>query len=122
MKKNPVPASSRVRAKSSLTARERAQFDQAARLYADFTGHDAAPLARVQVPNYPAVALCIGFCDGVLYSTVRDREREKYIHKFRSKDRPIFAVSPDGLNLLLIGGNYRFTERGIVDDSDTSNR
>lgn len=119
---NPVPASSRVRAKSALTSRERAEFDRAAKLYADFTGHDAAPLARVKVPNHPAVALCIGFCDGILYSTVRDGVKEKYIHKFRASDRPVFAVSPDGKQLLLIGGAYTFTERGIVDDSDTKNR
>jgi len=121
-KANPVPASSRVRAKSALTSRERAEFDRAAKLYADFTGHDAAPLARVKVPNHPAVALCIGFCDGILYSTVRDGVKEKYIHKFRASDRPVFAVSPDGKQLLLIGGAYTFTERGIVDDSDTKNR
>ena len=30
----------------------------------------------------------------------------------------MFIVSPDGKQLFLIGGNYTFTERGIVDASD----
>jgi hypothetical protein len=59
--------------------------------------------------------------DGILYSTVRDGVLEKYIHKFRKADRPLFVVSPDGKQLFLVDGNYTFTERGIVDMSDKKN-
>ncbi len=45
---------------------------------------------------------------------------EKYVHEFKAQDRPMLVVSPDGRQLMLIGGRFRFTERGIVDDSDRS--
>jgi hypothetical protein len=66
----------------------------------------------------PAVGVAIGEVDGILYSTIRDGVLEKYIHKFRKADRPLFVVSPDGRVLYLLGGRYGFTEAGIVDDSD----
>lgn len=95
---------------------------RAAQLYKDFTGHDPEVIGKVKVNPLPRSAACIGTCDGILYTTVRDGVTEKYIHKFRAKDRPMFCVSPDGKQLLLVGGAYDFTERGIVDRSDTKNR
>ena len=62
----------------------------------------------------------IGECDGVLYTTVRDGKIEHYIHEFADSDKPMLAVSPNGRQLILIGGRYKFTERGIVDTSDKS--
>lgn len=120
VRKNPVPPSSRVRSITHLKGRERAEFDRAAKLYADFTGHDAEPFAEVPVPGMPRVAAVIGFCDGVLYTTVRDGKQERYIHEFAKRDRPLLLVSPDGRQLILYGGEYCFTERGIVDRSDKS--
>jgi hypothetical protein len=92
----------------------------AADLYERFTGHEATEGAKIRVPDQPRVAVAIGDVDGILYTTVRDGVVEKYIHKFAKKDRPIFAVTPDGKQLLMVGGNYNFTERGIVDKSDKS--
>lgn len=91
---------------------------RAADLYERFTGHDAEEVGRVKVAALPKVAALIGDCDGVLYTTVRDGKTERYIHKFKAADRPLLAVSPDGKQLLLIGGHYKFTERGIVDATD----
>jgi hypothetical protein len=113
---NPVPPSSR-----AMQSRQvRNQIDQARDLYERFSGHDAVEIGSVQVQPMPKVGVAIGEVDGILYSTVRDGVLEKYIHKFRKKDRPLFVVSPDGTMLYLIGGNYDFTERGIVDHSDPS--
>jgi len=97
------------------------EYQRAANLFARFTGHDAEPVATVAPPKIPKVAAVIGTLDGVLYTTVRDNVKEKYIHKFRAKDKPLLCVTPEG-QLLMIGGNYDFTERGIVDASDTRNR
>lgn len=93
---------------------------RAAKLYQKFTGHDPEVIGRVTIPALPKSAACIGECDGILYTTVRDGVTERYIHKFRKPDKPMFCVSPDGKQLLLVGGNYDFTERGIVDHSDPS--
>lgn len=60
--------------------------------------------------------LTIGECDGVMYSTVRDGVPEKYCHQFKKSARPLLVASHDGAQLALIGGNFTFTERGIVDN------
>lgn len=98
------------------------EFGRAADIFERFTGHDADESFRVKVPALPRVAAVIGECDGVLYTTVRDGVTEKYIHKFRKSDKPLLCISPDGLQILLVGGAYRFTELGIVDASDVKHR
>lgn len=114
--RNPVPASSR----AGMSREVRDEIEQASDLYERFSGHDPEEIGKVRVPPTPRVGVAVGEVDGILYSTVRDGQLEKYIHKFRKSDRPLFVVAPDGKQLFLIGGNYTFTERGIVDDSDKS--
>lgn len=110
-----VPPSSRAKSRKPAAKSLR----QAVSLFERFTGHEATQAHRVKV-TLPKTATFIGTCDGLLYTTVRDGKREKYIHKFAAKDKPVFAVSADGRQILLLGGHYRFTERGIVDRSDKS--
>lgn len=117
-KVNPVPPSSR----AGMSRAVRDQLDQAADLYERFSGHDPEEVGRVRVPPVPRVGVAIGEVDGILYSTVRDGVLEKYIHKFRKSDRPLFVVSPDGKQLFLLEGRYTFTEKGIVDLSDKKNQ
>lgn len=62
------------------------------------------------------VGFKFGDCDGILYTTVRDGRTEKYIHTFKKNSRPILASSSDGKQIALIGGKYKFTDRGIVDN------
>lgn len=102
-KPNPVPPSKHVQARD------------AADLYKRFTGHDALDEVHIDKPSIPDVMLVVGDIDGVMYTTVRDGVVEKYIHQFKKKSRPLFCVSPDGKQIHLIGGEYNFTERGIVD-------
>lgn len=112
-----VPPSSRAGQRGN--ARNATQ--RAALLYERFTGHDAADHISVTVPDLPKSVAVIGPCDAVQYTTIRDGVTEKYIHKFRANDRPLLCVSPDGRQLLFVGGDYVFTERGIVDRSDRKN-
>lgn len=92
----------------------RSSIADAAKLYTDFTGHSADYYQKVNVPEVKS-ALHVGSCDGILYTTIRDGVEESYIHKFKNHARPAFAVSSNGRQLLLIGGKFAFTERGIVD-------
>lgn len=111
-----VPPSSRARSRprpSSRTVR------QGADLRERFTGHETETARRVQF-NVPKVVIEIGPLDFVGYTTIRDGVVEHYIHKFAKRDKPILAVSANGKQILLIGGRYTFTERGIVDASDKS--
>lgn len=117
-KRNPVPPSSR----AGMSREVRDQLDQAADLYERFSGHDPEAIGRVKIPPTPKVGVAIGEVDGILYSTIRDGVLEKYIHKFRKSDRPLFVVSPDGKQLYLLEGRYTFTDRGIVDLSDKKNQ
>lgn len=100
---NPVPPSKVVQARN------------AADLYRRFTGHDALEEVRIDKPVLPDVMLVVGDIDGIMYTTVRDGVMEKYVHQFKKKARPLFCVSHDGQQIYLIGGEYDFTERGIVD-------
>jgi hypothetical protein len=91
-----------------------AKVKKAIDLYESFSGHSPEFLDTVTFP-VPDVALKIGQCDGLLYTTVRDGKTERYIHKFKAKSRPLLVTTFDGTQLILIGGSFRFTERGIVD-------
>ena len=99
-----VPPSSRVRAR-----------EKAARLYEDFTGHDASASQTIQKPIIPDVLAYIGQVTAIAYVTVRDGKIEDYIHEFSDTAGPHMCISPDGKGIWLIGGHYEFTERGIVD-------
>ena len=114
-----VPPSSRAgkRSRAALLT----DYTRAADLFERFTGHDAEELARVTLPPVPKVLAVIGELDGVLYTTVRDGQTEKYIHEFASRDKPLLCVTPDGKTLHVVSGRYLFTERGIVDASDKQN-
>lgn len=113
-----VPPSSRARSRPPLS--KNLEVQRAAKLYERFSGHEAELAGRVKIAPLPRVAVAIGEVDGILYTTVRDGVVEKYIHKFKAPDRPLFVVSPDGKQLYMVGGGYDFTERGIVDHSDPS--
>lgn len=57
----------------------------------------------------------MGRLDGVLYTTVRDGKKERYIHEFSARAAPILAASADGDELRILGGHFEVTERGIED-------
>lgn len=88
---------------------------QAAKLYGDFSGHESEIVGRVRAPKIPPVLVKVGQIDFIGYRTVRDGRKEKYIHKFAKGAKPMFCVSADGKQIFLLGGNYSFTEQGIVD-------
>jgi hypothetical protein len=100
-KRNPVPPSKRVKIK------------EAARRFADFTGHEAESLTLIDNPNNDTTFL-IGDLDGVLYTTVRDGQKESYVHEFKTRSRPLLASSYDGKQLYILNGGYKMTDRGIV--------
>lgn len=113
-----VPPSSRAKSRAPISSRKEVQ--KAALLYERFSGHKAESFGKVTLPPLPRVGAAVGEVDFIGYTAVRDGVTEKYIHTFKPADRPLLVVSPDGRSLYLVGGGYRFTERGIVDNSDKS--
>lgn len=89
---------------------------KAVRLYSDFTGHNPTYLDDWDV-DVPDTALQVGHVTGILYKTKMDGKMQEFMHEFTGRSRPILAASADGHQLLLLGGDYKFTERGIVDGS-----
>ena len=72
----------------------------------------------MNVPALPKIALAIGELSAVEYVSTRGGEKVNYRHVFKTGSRPLLASSPDGNQLILLGGAYRFPNRGIVDRSD----
>jgi len=93
----------------------RAMIRKAITLYEKFTGEKGKVVGRVDKPVIPDVLIVIGELDFVGYTTFRDSETQKYIHKFQKKARPLLLASFDGSQLYILGGEYDFTARGIVD-------
>ena len=89
---------------------------QAARLYHDFSGHvGEMEIHKVKIPNIPKTVAVFGELDAIEYTTVRDGKTELYRHEFGYKSKPLFCVSPDGKQILIVGGRYKVNDRGIVD-------
>lgn len=93
-----------------------AQIEAAAKLQADFSGHEPGNIDTISVPAPAKVYTPVGKLTGVLYDTIRDGKPEKYVHRFRRKSRPLLLASHDGTQLRIAGGRFRFTEAGIEDE------
>lgn len=60
----------------------------------------------------PREILQVGPLDGVIYTALGDGQR--YIHQFTKTRRPLLYVTADGAQAIILGGGYRFTDRGFV--------
>jgi hypothetical protein len=99
---NPVPLSSI------------AKIRRASANFEEFTGHDAEYLEELR-HEWPEVAFKFGMCDAIEYEATRDGVKEYYRHEFKKASRPILISDYDGNTIAIVGGRYRFTERGIED-------
>jgi hypothetical protein len=88
---------------------------QGKRLYSGFMLRAPNRTQKVTIPPPPKVALAIGKVSRLYYVSDRGGRATEYRHDFAKGSRPLLAVSHDGKTLMLLGGAYRFTERGIVD-------
>jgi hypothetical protein len=87
---------------------------QAVQLFESFRERMPRRIGKVTFKPPKAVA-CIGYVEGIDYRTTHGKKVTLYHHDFVPGSRPLLAVSADGKQLLLLGGRYQFTERGIVD-------
>ena len=99
----------------STQAQIESQIAEAKKLGFKFSGHNPGKRAKITIPDAPNVALDIGRVYAITYIAKRNGKLGYYQHKFARHAQPIFAVSHDGKQLLLIGGSYHFTETGIND-------
>lgn len=83
----------------------------AARLYQAFHGEAPRQVKRVAHRDVKE-AMALGRLEAVTYLTP---DGKLYKHTFVGAARPILAASHDGRQLIVLGGRYRMTWRGIVD-------
>ena len=88
---------------------------QAVKNFEEFTGMTPEYINKKDLPKMD-VGFKIGTLNGLLYTTVRDGRTEKYVHKFKRRARPILVSNFDGSFIALVGGSYKFTDRGIEDN------
>jgi hypothetical protein len=101
--------------KSNPSARINAQLDQAAKKLEDFSGHPVQHLESAYSRSPQSTGLIVGELDLVGYHARRDGKTERYGHHFKKNSRPLLAVTSDGKQLHIVGGQYEFTEAGIED-------
>lgn len=87
---------------------------RAAKLYESFREAKPDKVLQLEI-DIPKTVLVIGHMESLDYRTTHRRKSTLYRHGFEPGSRPLLCVSPDGTQLLLIGGRYKFTDRGIVD-------
>lgn len=92
-----------------------AELDTAAKKLEDFTGHKVGHLESGYSRSSQSTGLIIGELDLVGYRAKRDGKLERYGHHFKKNSRPLLAVTSDGKQLHIVGGQYEFTEAGIED-------
>lgn len=95
------------------------RLDDAAQKLEDFTGREATHVERAPARSKEKTGLVIGEMDEIGYQAAREGidggKLARYRHKFRKGSRPLLAVSTDGKQLHVVGGQYEFTEAGIED-------
>jgi hypothetical protein len=86
----------------------------AVKLYRSFRESDPK---RIKVVSFdvPEAVMVIGHVEEICYTTTHDGKSVAYRHPFQPGSRPLLCASSDGAQLLLLGGRYKFTDRGIVD-------
>ncbi len=93
----------------------RSEIAQAKKLGLSFSGHRQNKAVVLRRPSPGRVRVAIGPVSGILYFAKRDGRTEQYLHRFGKKSRPLLATNKDGSRLELLGGAFRFTDRGIED-------
>lgn len=86
----------------------------AIKLYTDFREKEPRKIRTVDF-DIPAAVMVIGYVDEVWYTTTHGKKVVSYRHPFQDGSRPLLCASSDGRQLMLFGGRYKFTDRGIVD-------
>ena len=90
--------------------------------WAGFSGRAYDGIVGAVAIALPDSVQTIGHVQAVSYVAPRDMgdgEWSLFRHEFERGDAPDLMLGNDG-NFWLHGGGYRFTTRGIVDDSDTA--
>jgi len=112
-KKRKVPLPRR-RANPRGAAEPQREIEKAAELFRAFREEEPGKVTAVSV-QLPRASLMVGDIDAIAYRTYENGKRVKYLHTFKPTARPKLLAGYDGRTLIIYGGNFTFTPRGIVD-------
>jgi hypothetical protein len=70
---------------------------------------------RAMNGDLPPVAIEMGKVRGIAYEMRRGRQTILYWHEFAEGSEPVLGAAPGRAGLVLLGGRYHVTRRGIVD-------
>jgi hypothetical protein len=94
-------------------------LDEAAHKLEEFTGRTVGDVIEGKPRSKDKTGLVIGELDLIGYRQAREGidggRMTRFAHKFRKNSRPLLAVSTDGKQLHIVGGQYEFTDAGIED-------
>ena len=90
-------------------------MNEAARRLSEFVGREIGEFVEVEANHDYDVGFMLGEIPEVHYIAERDGETYHFNHKFKKASRPLLIVSHDGKQLMIAGGRYNVTDRGIVD-------
>jgi hypothetical protein len=101
--------------KKNPSERTNKELDDATKKLEDFSGHPVGRLGTAYSRSPQKTGLIIGEVELIGYRAKRDGETARYGHHFKKASRPLLAVTSDGKQLHIVGGQYEFTEAGIED-------
>ena len=84
------------------------------RLYKSFHGEPPKKIKHHTLPAFRR-GIEVGPLVAVTYDTLRDGKHVRYEHEFKQRASPLLTVSDDGRKMAVIGGDFRFTDRGFID-------
>jgi hypothetical protein len=87
---------------------------KAAQLYKAFREEPPRRAKRVNV-KLPRSVMVMGTLDAVLYTTTIAGKATRFKHTFAKGSKPLLCAGPGRNSLVLVGGRYKVTYRGIVD-------
>ena len=91
-------------------------MQEAAERLSEFVGREIGDFKEVSISNDYDVGYVLGEIPEIHYVAERDGELFHFHHNFNVSSRPLLVVSFDGRELMIAGGRYSVTDRGIVDD------
>jgi hypothetical protein len=92
------------------------QFSDARVRFREFHFRDPNPnnLEIINIAGLarPTIGLAVGEFLAITYKSVGDGET--YTHDFKATNRPLVYTTPDGQQIYILKGGYRFTGRGFI--------
>jgi hypothetical protein len=87
---------------------------RAQKLWRDFREEPVGRTRSVEI-DIPRAAMVLGRCEFIGYVTTHKGKTYLYLHQFAKGSRPRLVAGTRRGQLLLVGGRFKVTDRGITD-------